>query len=300
VSANGLGAIAFSALLAAAPATALELPLPAAGDVVGELGTAVTHARDTLLDIGRVHGLGYNEIAAANPKVDPWVPGGGTRVVLPTQWVLPPGPREGIVINLAQLRLFYFPRPAPGEQPRVITLAIGIGDDVAPTPVANTSITRKAVDPIWRPPDSIRKRHAEEGETLPEMVPPGPENPLGSRVLYMDLPGYLIHGTNRPWGVGMRVSNGCIRLYPEDVEGLYEQVPIGTPVRIVNEPILFGKSAGVPVLQAFRPPVGTSPRMSYTELVEELIRRYPRGIIDPAKALLAVKEKRGIVTAIAP
>lgn len=294
------GVIALVSLLAVGPAAAIELAVPAEGDVVGEVGTVVTRARDTLLDIARAHGLGYNEIAAANPAVDPWVPGEGTRIVVPTQFVLPPGPREGIVINLAQMRLFYFLPPEPGEAARVVTLAIGIGDDIAPTPIATTRITRKAVDPSWRPPDSVRKRRAEEGETLPAVVPPGPDNPLGSRALYLGLPSYLIHGTNRPWGIGMRVSNGCIRLYPEDIEALYEQVPVGTPVRIVNEPILFGERNGMPVLQAFRPPPGMPVPATYTPLIEELVRRYPRGSVDPAKALLAAKEKLGLVTAIAP
>ncbi len=287
------------ALLAIAPAAALELALPAEGDVIGEVGTVVTRAQDTLLDIARQHGLGYNEIAAANPAVDPWVPGEGTRVVVPTQFVLPPGPREGMVINLAQMRLFYFPPPEPGEPARVITHPIGIGDDVAPTPVGSTRIARKAVDPSWYPPDSIRKRRAKEGEILPAVVPPGPDNPLGSRALYLGLPGYLIHGTNRPWGIGMRVSNGCIRLYPEDIEALYAQVPVGTPVRIVREPYLLGERDGVPMLQAFRPPQGWPMEASFTPLMEELVRRYPRGAIDMAKALRVAKEKLGVATSIA-
>ena len=292
--------IAIVALLTAGPAAGAELVLPAEGDVVGEVGVVVTRPQDTLLDIARLHGLGYNEIAAANPGIDPWVPGEATRVVVPTQFVLPPGPREGMVINLAQMRLFYFPPPEPGEPARVITHPIGIGDDVAPTPVGATRIARKAVDPAWYPPDSIRKRRAEEGEILPAVVPPGPDNPLGSRALYLGLAGYLIHGTNRPWGIGMRVSNGCIRLYPEDIEALYTQVPVGTPVRIVHEPYLLGESKGVPVLQAFRPPDTAPVEESYTPLMEELVRRYPRGAIDLAKALRVAKEKRGVPTPIAP
>lgn len=292
-------ALLTTSLLTPGPCAALELELPAAGDVVGEPGLVVARPQDTLLDIARLHGLGYNEITAANPGIDPWVPYEGARVVLPTQFVLPSGLRTGLIINLAQMRLFYFPPPQPGEPARVITHPIGIGDDVAPTPVGATRITRKAVDPAWYPPDSVRKRRAEEGEILPAVVPPGPDNPLGNRALYLGLPGYLIHGTNRPWGIGMRVSNGCIRLYPESIEALYPQVPVGTPVRIVNEPLLFGERDGVPVLQAFRPPPGIPVPASYTPLIEELVRRYPRGAVDPAKALLAVKEKRGMVTAIA-
>jgi L,D-transpeptidase ErfK/SrfK len=292
--------VAFVALLAVTSAAAKELPLPASGDIVGKLGVVVTRKDDTLLDIARQHGLGYNEITAANPGVDPWVPGESTEVVLPTAFMLPPGPREGMVINLAQMRLFYFPPPRPGEPARVITHPIGIGVDIAPTPLGATRIVRKAVDPTWYPPDSIRERHAEEGEILPAVVPPGPDNPLGGYALYLGLPGYLIHGTNRPWGIGMRVSNGCIRLYPEDIEALFAQVPIDTRVRIVREPYLVGERDGVPVLQAFRPPDDAPVEESYTPLMEDLVRRYPRGTVDLARALQVAKEKRGVPTPIAP
>jgi L,D-transpeptidase ErfK/SrfK len=288
------------ALLAAASAGATEFTLPAAGDVVGQIGIVVTREQDTLLDIARQHGLGYNEITAANPGVDPWLPGAGTRIVVPTQFVLPSGTREGMVINLAQMRLFYFPTHEPDASGSVITHPIGIGVDIAPTPMGVTTIVRKTIDPTWYPPDSIRRRRAEEGEILPAMVPPGPDNPLGNRALYLGLPGYLIHGTNRPWGIGMRVSSGCIRLYPEDIEMLFDQVPVGTPVRIVREPYLLGEHDGVPVLQAFRPPDDAPAEESFTPLMEELVRRYPRGAVDLAKALQVAKEKRGVPTPIAP
>ncbi len=292
--------VAFVALLAVTSAAAKELPLPASGDIVGKLGVVVTRKEDTLLDIARQHGLGYNEITAANPGIDPWVPGESTEVVLPTAFVLPPGPREGMVINLAQMRLFYFPPPRPGEPARVITHPIGIGVDIAPTPLGATRIVRKAVDPTWYPPDSIRERRAEEGEILPAVVPPGPDNPLGGYALYLALPGYLIHGTNRPWGIGMRVSNGCIRLYPEDIEALFAQVPVDTRVRIVRDPYLVGERDGVPVLQAFRPPDDAPVEESYTPLMQDLVRRYPRGTVDLAKALQVAKERRGVPTPIAP
>ena len=292
--------VAFVALLAVTSAAAKELPLPASGDIVGKLGVVVTRKEDTLLDIARQHGLGYNEITAANPGIDPWVPGESTEVVLPTAFVLPPGPREGMVINLAQMRLFYFPPPRPGEPARVITHPIGIGVDIAPTPLGATRIVRKSVDPTWYPPDSIRERRAEEGEILPAVVPPGPDNPLGGYALYLGLPGYLIHGTNRPWGIGMRVSNGCIRLYPEDIEALFAQVPVDTRVRIVREPYLVGERDGVPVLQAFRPPDDAPVEESYTPLMEDLVRRYPRGTVDLAKALQVAKEKRGVPAPLAP
>ena len=288
------------ASLATTPAAATQFTLPAEGDVVGQISTVVTRAEDTLLDIARQDGLGYNEITAANPGVDPWLPGGGTRIVVPTQFILPPGPREGMVINLAQMRLFYFPPHEPEAPGSVITHPIGIGIDIAPTPVGVTTIVRKTIDPTWYPPDSIRQRRAEEGELLPASVPPGPDNPLGNRALYLGLPGYLIHGTNRPWGIGMRVSSGCIRLYPEDIETLYEQVPVGTPVRIVREPYLLGEQDGVPMLQAFSLPDDAPEEESFTPLMEELVRRYPRGVVDLAKALLVAKEKRGVPTPIAP
>jgi L,D-transpeptidase ErfK/SrfK len=292
--------VALLALLVLAPTAASELALPSNGDIVGELGAVVTRTEDTLLDIARQHGLGYNEITAANPGIDPWVPGEGTRVVVPAAFVLPPGPREGMVINLAQMRLFYFPPPRPGEPARVITHPIGIGVDIAPTPLGITRVVRKAVDPAWYPPDSIRQRRAEEGEILPAVVAPGPDNPLGGYALYLGLPGYLIHGTNRPWGIGMRVSSGCIRLYPEDIEALFAQVPIGTQVRIVREPYLIGERDGVPMLQAFRPPDDAPVEESFTPLMEELVRRFPRGAVDLAKALQVAKEKRGVPTPIAP
>ena len=294
-------AIALLLLLVATRLVAAELPLPATGDVVGKLRSVNARAADTLLDIARQNGLGYNEITAANPGVDPWLPGEDTPILIPTRFVLPPGPREGMVVNLAQMRLFYF-RPAQGNKPaRVITHPIGIGLDIAPTPQGLTRVVRKAANPTWYPPQSIRARRAQEGgEILPEVVPAGPDNPLGTRALYLGLPEYLIHGTNRPWGIGMRVSSGCIRLYPEDIESLYDEVEIGTLVRIVDEPYLLGEADGVPMLQAFRPPAARPGGRSYTRLMEALISRYPRGAVDPAKALRVAKEKRGVPTPISP
>ena len=293
-------AASLAALLLASPVAGAEFRFLDKDGVVGRLRTLVTHSEDTLLDIARKHDLGYSEIAAANPDVDPWVPGEGTQIVLPTEFVLPPGPRSGLVVNLVQLRLFYFPPRTPGEPPRVITHPIGIGVDVAPTPVAATRVVRKAVDPTWYPPESIRKRRAEEGEILPDAVAPGPDNPLGRYALYLGLSGYLIHGTDRPWGIGMRVSSGCIRLYPEDIERLYQRVPIGTPVRIVREPYVVGLRRGVPVLQAFSPLEDGANEESYTPLMQALIARFPRGTVDPAKALQVAKEKRGVPTPIGP
>ena len=172
---------------------------------------------DTLPDIARRFNLGYEEIARANPGVDPWVPGEGREIVLPTQFVLPAAPREGLVINLAQLRVFYFPKVKEGEPQTVITHPIGIGKVGWQTPEGTTKVTGKRKNPTWFPPASVRKEHKEAGDPLPSKVPPGPDNPLGAHMMTLGWPSYLIHGTNKPYGVGLRSSHGCIRFYPEDI-----------------------------------------------------------------------------------
>jgi L,D-transpeptidase ErfK/SrfK len=209
-------------------------------DVVGEVQVIRARYEDTFLDIARAYDLGYDELVDANPGVDPWLPGAGTRIVLPTQFVLPDAPREGIVLNLAAKRLFYFPEPRPGELPQVVTHPVGIGREGWGTPLGTTKVVAKMRDPVWVVPPSIRREHAEAGDPLPARVPPGPDNPLGRHALRLGLPSYLIHGTNKPGGIGMRVSHGCIQLFPEDIAALFAEVPVGTPVRIVNQPRLLG------------------------------------------------------------
>jgi L,D-transpeptidase ErfK/SrfK len=222
-------------------------------DVIGEPQVVFARSQDTLSDLAREYGLGYDEIIAANPGVDPWLPGEGTPIVLPTQYVLPNSHRAGLVLNIATRRLFYFPATAEDESPYVLTYPIGIGRVGWETPVGQTAIVSKAKDPSWWPPASVRKEHAELGDPLPAVVPPGPDNPLGHRVLKLDMPGYLIHGTNQPYGVGMRVSHGCVRLYPENIESLYELVDIGQAVTIVNEPYQFGHRDGLLYFEAHAP-----------------------------------------------
>ncbi len=212
--------------------------------VVGMPQIVMTREEDTLADIARAYGLGYDELLQANPGVDPWLPGAGTPVLLPTQFVIPAGPREGIVLNIASKRLFYFPQVPEGQPQVVKTYPIGIGRVGWETPLGTTTVVAKATDPTWYVPASIRQEHAELGDPLPAVVPPGPDNPLGSHVLQLEMPGYLIHGTNQPYGVGMRVSHGCVRLYPENIELLYELVELGEPVRIINEPYLLGRFDG--------------------------------------------------------
>ena len=236
------------------PAPADRLPLPPdGGDVVGEVQTTTTRYEDTLLDIARRYDLGYDEIVAANPGVDPWLPGEGTRVVLPTQFVLPGGERDGIVLNLASKRLFYFPPAAPGKPAEVVTHPVGIGREGWLTPEGSMEITQKIVDPAWTVPESVRREHAEMGDPLPQIVPPGPDNPLGAFAMRLSRPTYLIHGTNQPYGVGLRVSHGCVRLYPEDIASLFPEVPVGTRVRIINEPYLAGWHDGKLYLEAHEP-----------------------------------------------
>lgn len=221
--------------------------------VIGAPQIVFTRDSDTLSDLARTYGLGYDELIAANPGVDPWLPGGGTPILLPTQYVLPAVPREGVVLNIASKRLFYFPAVPDGQRQVVKTYPIGIGRVGWETPLGTTSVVAKARDPHWYVPASVRREHRELGDPLPAVVPPGPENPLGSHVLKLEMPGYLIHGTNQPYGVGMRVSHGCVRLYPENIEFLYELVEIGETVRIINEPYLLGELDGVTFFEGHVP-----------------------------------------------
>jgi L,D-transpeptidase ErfK/SrfK len=212
--------------------------------VIGEPQIVFTSEENTFSDLAREYGLGYDELVEANPDVDPWLPGEQTPVVLPTQFVLPDVPREGIVLNIASKRLFYFPVPEEGEPQTVMTYPIGIGRVGWQTPLGSSAVVSKARDPHWYVPASVRREHEELGDPLPSVVPPGPENPLGRHVLKLDIPGYLIHGTNQPYGVGMRVSHGCVRLYPENIEFLYELVGVGEKVTIIDEPYLVGFKDG--------------------------------------------------------
>ena len=207
---------------------------------MGIVQIATARHEDTLSDLARRYDLGYEEIVAANPGMDPWLPGKGAQVVLPTQFVLPDAPREGLVLNLAAMRLFYYPRPGADEPAWVITHPIGIGREGWQTPQGTSRITEKIIQPTWTVPVSVRREHAKKGDPLPPVVPPGPDNPLGEFALRLSLPSYLIHGTNQPWGVGVRVSHGCVRLYPEDIARLFPEVPEGTPVTIVNQPYVAG------------------------------------------------------------
>lgn len=250
-------------------ANAEELPLgyhelPEEGNIIGSIYTITAKEDDTLISIGHDHGLGYNAMVRANPDISVWYPGAGTEVVIPGQFILPDAPRAGIVVNVAEMRLYYY----PDNSNIVQTYPIAVGRMDWKTPLGITNITEMTRNPAWYPPASIRREHAEAGDPLPGVVPPGPDNPLGSRKMRLGIPGYLIHGTNKPEGVGMRVTHGCIRMLPEDVERLFDQVGVGTQVDLVNQPVKVGWMDGelyaqvYPVLDAEENPVTTIERVT--------------------------------------
>ncbi|MBK8908857.1 MAG: L,D-transpeptidase family protein [Rhodospirillales bacterium] len=255
-----------------------------ADDVVGDLRVYAATHEDTLLDIARDNQLGFIEVMAANPGVDAWLPGSGTRVILPTAHVLPDAPRTGIVINLAELRLYYFGR---GDAP-VVTLPIGVGREGFQTPVGTTKVVRKQAGPTWRPTAATRA----DDPQLPAVVPPGPDNPLGKFALYLGWPAYLIHGTAegaKEWGIGRRVSRGCIRMYPEAIEWLFNRVPVGTQVRTVQEMVKLGRRDGDLYMEV-------NPSYTQVDQIEERGFADPEPVpeqIDPDRILLAADQDIG-------
>ena len=216
------------------------------GDIFGSVERVRTRYEDTLIELARRYSLGYEELVRVNKGVDPWLPGEGTQIVIPGQRLLPPAMREGIVVNLPEHRMYYFPKPKKGEKARVMTFPVSVGKMDWRTPIGVTKVTSKQKDPSWFPPESVRKEHAERGDPLPAVVPPGPKNPLGAHALRLNIPGgsYLIHGTNNPDAVGMAVTHGCLRMYPEDVAILFDAVPVGTKVNLINEPLKMTRSDG--------------------------------------------------------
>ncbi len=217
---------------------------PADVDVIGTLTYTTAGREDTLLDVARRWDIGQNEILLANPDVDRWMPANNSRVVIPNRYVLPNAPRNGVVINLPEMRLYYYPKHTDGEQALLVTHPISVGRMDWSSPLGLTSIISKQTNPSWTPPQSIKAEALADGRVLPDVVPGGPDNPLGRYAMRLGIPGYLIHSTNKPYGVGMRVTHGCIRMYPEDIEGLFTDIPVGTPVNLVNQPIKLGWMAG--------------------------------------------------------
>lgn len=234
-----------TALLATASASATTWPVDHDNEeVVGEIHYEHARRSDTLMDIARWLSMGYREIRRANPEVDLWIPGEGTRVLIPSKFVLPDAPREGLVVNRAEKRLYFFNTNPDNGATQVTTYPIGIGKAGRETPVGEASVTQRLENPAWYPTAGVRADYRARGIELPRVIPPGPDNPLGRFALMLDMDGYLIHGTHRPDGVGMRVSQGCIRLYPEDIERLVFDVPIGTPVSLIDQPVKAGFREG--------------------------------------------------------
>ncbi len=257
---------------------------------------------DTLLDVARRYNIGQNEIVLLNPKVDRWLPGEGTKVRITNSRILPDTPRKGITLNLPEYRLYHYPPATKGMHRSVTTHPISIGRQDWNTPLGKTSIIGKKKDPTWTPPESIKKEHAAFGDILPNVVPAGPDNPLGRYAMRLGVPGYLIHGTNKPYGVGMRVSHGCVRMYPEDIDRLFPEVRVGTPVYIVNQPIKVGWLDNTLYIEVYPPLEGENP--GYQALLETALdliekandNRIP--VLDGAALRMALEEQTGIPVAI--
>ena len=253
---GSLFSLALWALLTgASQATVYEIPADGSAVVGGDTHMTAVY-QDTLLDIARRNSLGYYEIIRANPGVDMWLPGAGKDIMLPGRRILPPGPREGIVVNLPEHRLYYYPKPKKGEKPVVITYPVSIGKMDWKTPIGETRVIQKEKHPNWYPPEGVRKEHLANGDPLPAVVKAGPDNPLGDYAMRLAAGGgtYLIHGTNNPMAVGMAITHGCVRMYPEDVAALFPLIPVGTKVWLINEPVKVAFADGELLMEA-HPPV---------------------------------------------
>ncbi len=295
--------IAAIIMVAIPPAAAETFALEEGQDVMGAPGIVQSSYEDTLLDIGRRYGLGYEEIRRANPTVDVWLPGGGTTIHLPTQFVMPQASRVGLVINIAEYRMYFF--STMDDQTQVASFPISIGRMDWGTPLGRSSIVKKVVKPSWYPPASIREEWAADGRVLESRVPPGPDNPLGDYAMRLSIPGYLIHGTNRPAGVGMRVTHGCIRMFPEDIERLFPAVPVNTPVQIVNQPYKLGWFGEDLYLEVHAPLAEkeaseTSGDLTLTSITRLYIQvtRHRSAVVDWDLVEKVFQDQRGIPTVI--
>src|SRR5450631_2467264 len=252
-----LTALALFLANASTCALAAVYELPADGSaVVGTDSRVTLSSQDTLFNVARRYGLGYPEIVRANPGADIWLPGERRDILLPSRRILPPTPHEGIVVNLPEHRLYFYPKPRPGETPVVITYPVSIGRMDWHSPLGETRIISKERHPNWYPPESIRLEHAARGDPLPKVVPPGPKNPLGEYKMRLAVGDgtYEIHGTNNSVAIGLAVTHGCIRMYPDDVAALYAAISVGTKVWLINEPAKIAYVDGK-LLMEVHPPV---------------------------------------------
>lgn len=272
----------FAALLLPIGSMALTFPLPPGNNaVVGQVKQVRLKPGDSLSALARANDIGYYELLEANPTLNPTTRLiNGTPVLIPTQYVLPDAPRDGIVINLAELRLYYY----PVGQNIVVTKPISIGRQGWNTPEGTFKVVEKIEHPSWNVPKSIAAEMAQQGIMLPPVVGPGPDNPLGDYAMRLSLPSYLIHGTVSPDSIGRRVSSGCVRLYPEDIQELFSMVPVGTPVHIVNQPYKIGLVNNQVAMESHQPlseirtQVGTDPQSLWVNAVNQFASQQPTAL----------------------
>ncbi len=299
---HALFIISLLALGTASVTSAQSFAVPGAQqDVVGTLIAVVASADDTLVDIARRHRVGQDEIVIANPTVDRWTPADGAKVILPTAYILPRDHREGLVLNVSEMRLYYYPKRVPGRANLVYTYSVSVGRKDFATPLGDTRVIKKSKRPSWRPPRSVVVEHASRGEMLPAVVPPGPDNPLGDLAMKLGRSGYLIHGTNKPNGVGMSVTHGCVRMYPEDMQALYSMVPVGTAMTIIDQPVKLGWLDGTLYIEVHPPFERAISQYELAKRVMELLnteyakRRFE---LDSKVLQAALKRQDGLPTAI--
>ena len=303
------------AALALLPAAGLlqaeVVELPAAGDsVVGAVYETTARYGETTPMLAGKNQVGFHELLWANPAVHSWMPGEGTRLRIPRQYILPGVRREGIVLNLAEMRLyFYEPAAAAAAHGRVRTYPVSIGRLDWVTPLGLTRVVDRLENPTWYPPRSVLREHEARGDELPRVVPPGPDNPLGRYALMLAAAGYFIHGTNRDEGIGMRVTHGCVRLRERDIAELIHRVEIGTPVAIVSLPVKAGLRDGVVYLEAHPPPVSDLPMPdpepaldgpAVERAITALERQLPSGeyVIFWEQVLETARRQRGLPVAV--
>ena len=266
---------------------------PATDTVIGNVRAYRIRKGDTLIDLARYYDIGYNEIVEANPGIDPWLPPAGATILLPTEWVLPCCTYDGIVVNIPEMRLFFFKRAKDSSTTIVYTYPVGLGRDDWQTPTGKFRIRGKTVNPQWNIPESIRKEHiTERGDPRTFIAGGDPDNPLGKYRIELTLPLYGIHGTNIPWGVGMQVSHGCVRLYPEDIERLFPLVPVGAPGEFVYQPVKVGTRAGTVYIEVQKDIYGYAPAM-YREASTALERAKLTESVDQSRLLNALEDGGG-------
>ena len=289
--------------LYAADVAAIRYQLSSEGDdLIGEFQLETASRSETLLDMARRYDVGQEEIRLANPEIDRWLPDEGAPVTIPSRYVLPDARRSGLVLNLPEMRIYHFAKTTDGAPVTVDTYPVSVGRMDWKTPLGETRIIRKQRNPSWHPPESVKLEAAAEGDSVPDVVPPGPDNPLGAYALRLGLPGYLIHGTNKPYGVGMRVTHGCVRLLPEDIEELFGRVKVGAPVQILNQPVKTGWQDGVLHIEV-HPPLDEDAtaredllRFALERVYAELEKR--PAVLDAEALRQAVADAHGVPVAI--